>query len=243
MSSNDHKSGRRVHERVRLPLQVAYRSTGSFLISYTVDLSRGGLFLETRDLQPEGTLLDLRLQIPGVDNDVVVRGRVVWLQIDAAPGRPTGMGVQFEEVEDRFGSFIDGLVRQFSGLRILLSSPSGRPRAQLGRILRGSVTATVLEHDPQEGDAWQAEETYDLAVIDLPDGHRPSLSLLEHLIRQQPHVAVVAITANPRLRRQALDLGACEVIDSPTSGSELRVAVLRALARPVILAVPSQEES
>lgn len=169
---------------------------------------------------------------------------MVWLQEKAEPGRPVGMGIQFRDLENHFGDLIDTLVRQFLGLRLLLSSPNSRTRSQLHRMLRSAVTAAVVEYEPVEGrDGPPTGQRFDLAVIDLPEDHVSSFALLRDILDGASGTAVVAIAANSRLRRQALDLGAQEVIDGPTSQAELRVAVLRALARPVILADPGEEDS
>lgn len=243
MSEPRDTTTRRVHERARLALQVSYRSAGSFLISYTVDLSRGGLFLETAELLPVGSALDLTLQIPGAPQ-WVVRGTVVWLQEVAVPGRPVGMGIQFHALETDFGDLIDTLVRQFLGLRLLLASPSARTRSQLQRMLRAVLAAAVVEHEPAEGREMPPEgQRFDLAVVDLPDDHPPSLALLEALLGDDGGTAVLAIAWSPSLRKRALDLGAQEVMDGPVSQGELRIAVLRALARPVILADLGEEDS
>lgn len=236
-------TGRRAHERARLALQVSYRSAGSFLISYTVDLSRGGLFLETAQLLPVGSALDLTLQVPGAP-PWMVHGAVVWLQEVAAPGRPVGMGIQFQDLEKDFGDLIDTLVRQFLGLRLLLSSPSSRTRSQLQRMLRAVVAAVVVEHEPTEGrEAPPEGPRFDLAVIDLPDDHPPSLGLLQAVLGGDGSTAVLTIAGSPELRKRAIALGAQEVIDGPVSQGELRIAVLRALARPVILADLGEEDS
>jgi CheY-like chemotaxis protein len=154
------------------------------------------------------------------------------------------MGIQFRDLETDFGDLIDTLVRQFLGLRIVLSSPNPRVRAQLLRMLRAAVTASIDEADSAAGPgAVWASSQYDLAVIDLPEGHQPSMDLLEALVGGEGAAAVMVIAANKELRDRAVELGAQEVIDGPVSQAELRVAVLRVLARPVILAAPAKEES
>lgn len=232
--TSDATQGRRAHERIRLSLEVAYRSTGSFLISYTVDLSRGGLFLETDEPRPVGSTLELRLAIPGANEEVKLQGEVVWIQREPAPGRPSGMGVEFKGGESRFASVIDELVKHFSGLRVLIASGAPRTRAKLQRLLRSSLTASYVDVDPGQPLPDDADQGFDLVLVDLMDGHAPAQKLLETLLGRQDPPAVVVLSSHPQLRRLAQDLGAHGVVDSPPASSELRAAVLRALGRPML---------
>ena len=72
-------------------MKVTYRSTGSFLVSYSLNLSKGGLFLESDAPLPVGTTLTLKLQIPGAQEEAVVTGRVAWVRDESLSGKPTGM--------------------------------------------------------------------------------------------------------------------------------------------------------
>ena len=51
--------------RVPLKLEVEYRTTGAFLVSYSVNLSTGGIFIETNQPQPIGEQMMLKLVVPG----------------------------------------------------------------------------------------------------------------------------------------------------------------------------------
>jgi len=232
--TDESATGRRAHERVRLPLRVAYRSTGSFLISYTVDLSRGGLFLETAEPRSVGSELELRLDIPGVGEEIRLQGVVVWIQREPAPGKPMGMGIQFQEVEASFGNVIDQLVRHFSGLRVLVASSAPRVRNKLVRSLKSSLAATYTETDLAKPPPAETVAETDLAVIDLAQGDASAQALLETVFHAAAPPAVVALASHPRVRRWAHDLGAQEVVNSPPASSELLTAVLRALARPMV---------
>jgi phosphoserine phosphatase RsbU/P len=65
---------------------------------YTVDLSTGGLFLETGHLLERGAPLRLKFLLPDGDERVSCRARVAWTnqpQLLQKPDLPPGMGVQF----------------------------------------------------------------------------------------------------------------------------------------------------
>lgn len=65
-----------------------------------VNLSRGGLYLETDSPSPVGTKLTIRFTLPAFSNTIYANGIVTWLN-DAPASRatqlPKGMGVKFVE--------------------------------------------------------------------------------------------------------------------------------------------------
>ena len=63
--------------------------------------------------------------------------------------------------------------------------------------------------------------------------------LMDCILRAGETTAVVALSGHPSVRQRALRRGAHAVTNSPPAQSELRVAVLRALGRP--LAQPADE--
>ena len=239
MPTDEEIASRRAHRRVRLALEVSYRSTGSFLVSYSVDLSSGGLFLETEQPRQIGTELELWLSIPGATEEVRLKGDVVWVRQESRPGQPAGMGIQFQDVEGGCGQLIDSLVKQFSGLRVLVYSASTRVRNQLNRLLRTSLAATVDEFDLDKLPFEAPTVPYDLMAIDLGNGDEKALQLLKDVVGGGYRAAVIALSAHPRFRQEALDLGADEAIVSPPILSELKAVAIRALARP--LALPSED--
>jgi len=72
------------------------------LHDYTVNLSIGGIFLETRQILPVKTQLVLEFIVPGGDNPMVARGQVSWINSGAEPVNPDlppGFGVHFLDME------------------------------------------------------------------------------------------------------------------------------------------------
>ena len=83
------KDERRKHPRVRLATQVQCET--AMLLTYSRDVSEGGMFIETETPLPPGSILTLRFNL---DDAVSVMAKgVVTYQI-----RKFGMGVQFIEV-------------------------------------------------------------------------------------------------------------------------------------------------
>lgn len=68
------------------------------LNDYSVNISSGGVFIETSRILPEGTVLTVRFNIPNSDVVIYTHARVAWVN---APddirknSLPPGMGIQF----------------------------------------------------------------------------------------------------------------------------------------------------
>ncbi len=86
---------RRVNTRVPAKFQITYIHQGDYLLSFTKDISVGGMFISTENPPPVGDCPELTFSI-GELNDVKVRARVVWVNNSPAH-RNTGAAVQFIE--------------------------------------------------------------------------------------------------------------------------------------------------
>src|SRR5262249_27353737 len=127
--------GNRLLPRLPISLEVAYRTAGAFLVSYSVNLSKGGIFIETAQPLEPGEHVTLRFDVPGV-GPLEVEGEVAWLRTGSLDGLPDGMGIQFEQLDARYGDVIDEMVRSFVGLTVLVVAASPDRLALLGRYVR-----------------------------------------------------------------------------------------------------------
>src|ERR1043165_5821525 len=109
----------REHDRMPYSVQVEFRTAQSFLVAYSVNLSRGGIFLETEADVPTGSLVTLDLQGPSAGQINLV-GVIAWRRGAESPDGPPGLGVEFQDVAPQLGSTIDRLVSTFHGVHILL---------------------------------------------------------------------------------------------------------------------------
>lgn len=89
---------RRAHERTAISLAVEYEKLSTFLVDYTLNISKGGMFLKTDTPLPVGTQLRFAVQVPHLDDPLQLRGRVTWIRNSAEPeadaARPPGMGIE-----------------------------------------------------------------------------------------------------------------------------------------------------
>jgi uncharacterized protein (TIGR02266 family) len=86
-------------QRIRARLEVRYGSDRRQLLSdYSVNISTGGLFLETDDPLPVDTPLALEFTLPSRQVPICCSGRVAWVNHPVLLHKPdmaSGMGVQF----------------------------------------------------------------------------------------------------------------------------------------------------
>lgn len=78
----------------------------------SLDISSGGVFVESGEDIPVGTVLSLSFALPGAENSVSCQGEVVWLNRRPNPQKPhypNGFGIRFRDLPQRlaeeFGQF------------------------------------------------------------------------------------------------------------------------------------------
>jgi type IV pilus assembly protein PilZ len=223
----------RRHERADLSLQVQYRTTGSFLVSYSLNLSKGGIFLETTNFLPVGTRLAVRFVIPGADVEVETSAVVMWLRPSVSEdGLPPGMGLRFEQLEDRLGAMIDRIVQGFGGMRLLAVAGDQASQERLSRNLRAILTAEVSQATAAEILIEGFGGKFDLVLIDLDSAGSDGIALIEKARLERPPIAAVAISRSAELREAAFEAGAEAVLENPPAYELLRQHVLDVLGKP-----------
>lgn len=223
----------REYDRMPYSVQVEFRTASSFLVAYSVNLSRGGIFIETDSELPSGVLLLLDLHVPGAGLLHLV-GMVAWRRGLESPDGPPGIGIEFQDVAPQLGSAIDKLVSSFNGVQILVLCGDRQDRTTLARSIKSIIsTADILQAaDPAVAVTLLTSEI-DLAVVDVdfdPDG---ALQTLRAAKLVTPRVPTVAITSNPKRRELARAAGADELASNPPPFSELQIVLVRALSKPV----------
>jgi uncharacterized protein (TIGR02266 family) len=232
VSRHDDPEHRR-SQRVPIALGLEYRSAGAFLVAYSTNLSKGGLFVETSAPLPIGTSVTLRLKTPH-SQACEVEGMVAWIRAEArGPGQPAGMGIDVETPPEQYGSVVDEIAHSFSGIQMLLGTGEPAPRAILSRYLRSILSCEVLDVDYARG-IDDIPHLIDLAVIDL-DSSGPSGDQLVRSLRQRPDtstVPIIVLAQSERDRVRGHELGADEALTNPPLFAELQAAVVRSIAKP-----------
>ncbi len=97
--------------RLHHEIPVAYRTVGSFLTDWATNISRGGLFINTRKPLPVGTDVKILVQLPGTAFPYQLEGRVTRVtEFDNHANMVPGMGVEFTSVDEAKRREIDAFV-------------------------------------------------------------------------------------------------------------------------------------
>lgn len=90
---------RRIYRRYLARIAIFYGLyQNDLLTDYSINISTGGVFIETRKILPEGTEVTVKFNLPNSDIIIVAKARVAWTN---DPGflkketLPPGMGLQF----------------------------------------------------------------------------------------------------------------------------------------------------
>lgn len=101
-------------KRLDTKLEVKYGDITSFISDYAMNISRGGMFISTKNPLKAGTHISVEFVIPDIKVPIKVKGKILWindpLQIKDTNLIP-GMGVEFqslnEDEQKKLNNFID----------------------------------------------------------------------------------------------------------------------------------------
>lgn len=217
-------------------VQVEFRTASSFLVAYSVNLSRGGLFLETDADIPTGAAMTLDFNVPNAGT-ASLNGIVMWRRgLDQAADGPPGIGVEFQDVAPTLGSLIDKLVVGFRGVQVLLLSGDRQDRTSLARSIKSIIsTAEITQAADTNVAASVIAPEIDVAIVDVDFDLAGGLEIITKARGQNPPVPTIALTSNPANREAAITAGATEIISNPPQFADLQIILVRALGRPLAI--------
>lgn len=105
----------RKDKRTPVSLKVRFKSAtvDEFIEQYSRDLSRGGIFIKSKQPMPVGTLLKFEMQLKDESPLIHGVGRVVWKR-EAGEGSnteaPSGMGIKFIRMEPECRALVERIV-------------------------------------------------------------------------------------------------------------------------------------
>ncbi len=93
-------ANQRTHERVPLEIEVDMESEHNFYAGITDNISQGGVFIATHVPPPLGSVVEMRLTVPGCEHPFSIRGAVRWIRdvSHASNDAPPGCGIQWLEM-------------------------------------------------------------------------------------------------------------------------------------------------
>lgn len=219
---------------VRAPgrLAVEFRSPSALLVAYSVNLSRGGMFLQCEtELPPEGAELELSIKLP-THEVISLTGVVAWHREAAEGTEPRGVGVQFDAIDAELGAVVDALVLDYKGIRILVQCADDRDRKALLRRLKSIISTSEVifaTNDDEAKDVLTAD--IDLLIVDADEDERGAIETANYASATFATPTIV-LAQRPTLRELMLEQGAANVLGNPPNGAALRKSVLLLLSTP-----------
>jgi uncharacterized protein (TIGR02266 family) len=101
---------RRRSARTPVVVRIEYATVDALFSDFTRNINEGGVFIETDAPAPLDSEVHLRFRLPGARDALRVSGRVAW--IAGGSGKPSGMGIEFENLTDADRTRIDELVQR-----------------------------------------------------------------------------------------------------------------------------------
>ena len=102
----------REHTRHSMSAKVTMGSEHNFYTGFTQDISTGGLFIATNEIQEIGEIVEFGLQLGKGKTEIQVRGEVRWVREanEWTKDVPPGMGIKFLELDPRVAEKIDEFI-------------------------------------------------------------------------------------------------------------------------------------
>lgn len=104
---------RRTHPRFSVDLEVSIGSDHNFYAGFLENLSVGGVFIATHQLQKVGSVIEVNIQLPDRTEPIKARGEVRWIrEYNERSNVPPGMGLRFLELPPGAKEAIDAFLSQ-----------------------------------------------------------------------------------------------------------------------------------
>jgi uncharacterized protein (TIGR02266 family) len=216
-------------------VQVEFRTASSFLVAYSVNLSRGGLFLETDAEIPTGAAMTLDFSVPNAGT-TSLNGVVAWRRgTGEVSDGPKGIGIEFQDVAPQLGAVIDRLVSTFRGVQMLLVSGDRQDRTVLARNIKSIIsTAEITQAADSNVATTVLTHEIDVAIVDVDFDLEGGLAIIRKAKAQKPPVPVIALATRSD-RDKVIAAGADELLPNPPPFAELQVVLVRALGKPIAI--------
>jgi len=116
--------------RLQHELLVAYRSVDGFITDWAVNISRGGMFINTRNPLAVGTTVRLIISLPDTAFPFDLNGRVTRIaEFNNPSNQVPGMGIEFVNVDDekraRIERFVERLRKELPDQETTRLKPDG----------------------------------------------------------------------------------------------------------------------
>ena len=99
---------------ITLKIKIKSSNLDQFIERYSVDVSRGGIFIRTKEPLPVGTQLRFEFQLQDASSLIAGDGTVVWIREHdpARQGVAPGMGVRFDKLAAESQKVLDRILSE-----------------------------------------------------------------------------------------------------------------------------------
>jgi uncharacterized protein (TIGR02266 family) len=233
--------------RVSAQFHITFRTVDALVVALSANLSRGGLFLKTNRVMPQGGVVSLVIHLPDGGEDVEVPCSVVFAR-DASDGQSPGMGLRFIDPDETIRKRIEWfIINSTPDPKELLAQSQSRKLNLLivdddrfqSEVAAAAFTArgdTVrVARDGLAGLALCLEQTPDLVLTDVQMPRMDGWQMVR-LIRARPALAKVPVLFLTSLSSEAdrlvgYRLGVDDYLTKPHDPQDLVARVDRAVLR------------
>ena len=104
---------RRATARIPLRIQIQYRTAEQFFRDYMLNLSTGGIFIETARPLKVGTRLKIQFCLPRMEKEILADGVVVRrVNVHGKNPGTGGMGIRFSDLDPKDKSSLDDYIQR-----------------------------------------------------------------------------------------------------------------------------------
>lgn len=112
MSNKDRQTERRKEQRIPVEIEVKYSTGDSFVVDWTMNISRGGMFIRTPNPLPVGSNLKIYFSVPGAQEGIYAEGIVRWRVEPSDPNVIPGMGVEITNINEDSRNILEEFIRK-----------------------------------------------------------------------------------------------------------------------------------
>ena len=110
---------RRQYPRYEVTAYVDYTGSEVLLYHRIENISLGGICIQSNNVEPLGTVVDLVLNFPDLQASVAAQGEVVWINQE----EPTDMGIRFLDLDEQRKDVLRKYIQAVKGAHAQKASP------------------------------------------------------------------------------------------------------------------------
>lgn len=109
----------RREERFNATLKVSYKSLNGYFTEYIKNIGKGGIFINTKKSHEINDIVDLSLEVPGLNKPLIIKGEIVHVKIHNVPDEDAGIGVKFIDIDPESRNKLINFIKNQNPFEIL----------------------------------------------------------------------------------------------------------------------------